>query len=203
MKFLDVIKSKAFWSIIIALIIIVAQVYIPTFQLDADQLAGLIVIVVAYIVALSINPAGDTWRDLLSSRKFWAAAVGIVTIILSGFQKILVIPTEEIIGFAIVMGGYIAGVAFDPGDPAKRWASLLGSRKFWAAIIGFLVLFLNAYHIVLPLNLTPDQVTGFCVLIGGYIASVALEGKITQASTDTLPEKAILPEQDPDLVKGS
>ena len=95
--------------------------------------------------------------------------------------------TEEASGFAIVIVSYVIGVAVDPGPGG--WRGVLQSRKFWAAVLGFLVVFLNAFHVELPFELTPEQLITFAVTIGSYIAGVAIEGarpKFIELTADTI-----------------
>jgi hypothetical protein len=74
----------------------------------------------------------------------------------------------------VVLGGYIAGVAFGPGDPLTRWSGMLKDGKFWATVIGLLVIVLNAFHLVLPSYLTPDVLIGMAVTIAGYVVSIGV-----------------------------
>jgi hypothetical protein len=55
-------------------------------------------------------------------------------------------------------------------DKIKR---LAGSRKFWAALIGLLLIVLKAFKPDFPLQ--EDQLTGIVVVIVGYILGVAVE----------------------------
>jgi hypothetical protein len=61
--------------------------------------------------------------------------------------------------------------------------TLLVSRKFWVALVALAVIVVGAFVPDYALDeqalvgLTPDQLTGFAVVIGGYIAGVAIEGK--------------------------
>ena len=81
------------------------------------------------------------------------------------------------VDLCVVAVAYVVGVAVDPGAGNNKVAELLKSRKFWATLVGMSVVVLNSLHLVLPVGLTPDQLTGFAVVIGGYIAGVAIEGK--------------------------
>lgn len=55
-------------------------------------------------------------------------------------------------------------------DKFKR---LLQSRKFWAALVGLGMVVLKGFQPDFPLN--EEQVTGFLVVIVGYILGVAVE----------------------------
>ena len=115
-------------------------------------------------------------KTLLTSRKFWVALLVLVTVIVSAFIPAFEMDTEQAAGYAIIAVSYLVGVAVDPGPGG--WKGVLQSRKFWAAVVGFLVLTLQAFKIVLPFDLTPEQLIAFCVVLGGYITGVALEKPI-------------------------
>ncbi|MBV6343566.1 hypothetical protein [Candidatus Magnetobacterium casense] len=80
---------------------------------------------------------------------------------------------ELAIGYFVVLASYILGVAVDPGPGG--WRGILQSRKFWAALIGFVLLILNGFGILLPEVLSADTLIWFAVLLGTYISGVALE----------------------------
>jgi hypothetical protein len=50
---------------------------------------------------------------------------------------------------------------------------LLTSRKFWAALVGLLMITLKAWHPDFPL--TEEQITDFVYLLIAYITGTALE----------------------------
>lgn len=116
-------------------------------------------------------------KNILLSRKFWVALLAFVAVVIGAFLPDFDLNTEEAASFAIIAVTYLVGVAVDPGPGG--WAGVLRSRKFWAAITGFLLVWLNAFQITLPFNLSPDQLISLAVVVGGYIAGVALEGKST------------------------
>ncbi len=49
--------------------------------------------------------------ELLSSRKFWAALVGLVVIILKAYQPDFPVSEEEITNLVAVLAAYILGTA--------------------------------------------------------------------------------------------
>ena len=113
--------------------------------------------------------------QLLTSRKFWIAVLILAVIIISAFNPNFEMDTDAAAGMVVVAVSYLLGVAFDPGVPG--WRGVLQSRKFWAAVLGFLVMVLNGFGLVLPFNLTTEQLVLVAVTIGGYIAGVSLESK--------------------------
>lgn len=112
-------------------------------------------------------------KDLLISRKFWAAILVLVVVVVSVFSPGFDLDTEHAAGLVVVAVTYIVGVAVDPGPGG--WKGILQSRKFWAATLGFLLMILDALHIVLPFELTLEQLITIAVAIGAYISAVALE----------------------------
>lgn len=123
-------------------------------------------------------------KDLLISRKFWAAVLMVIVVILSAAIPSFEMDTEHAAGLAVVIVSYLVGVAVDPGP--GDWRGVIKSRKFWAAAVGFVILFLDGFGIGLPLGLSAEQLVLIAVTIGGYIAGVALEGPPFEPS-DTEP----------------
>ncbi len=113
-------------------------------------------------------------KDLLTSRKFWAAIITIIVLIVSSIIPGFDLEADTAAGFVIIMVSYMIGVAVDPGPGG--WRGVIQSRKFWGACVGLLILSLDAFHIILPLGLTPEILISIAVAIGGYIAGVAREG---------------------------
>jgi hypothetical protein len=115
--------------------------------------------------------------DLLQSRKFWLALVSLLVVVVLAFSPGFVLDQEAFVGLILIVVAYMVSLALDPGDPAAKWASLLKSRKFYAALVGILMMVMDGFGWKLPADVNPDALIGFAVLIGGYIASVALENK--------------------------
>lgn len=111
-------------------------------------------------------------KDLLVSRRFWVALFMVVLAVLTAFMPDFQMDTEHAAGFAIVIVSYLVGVAVDPGPGG--WKGILQSRKFWAAVVGLTIIFLDGFKIGLPMGLTQDQLVLIAVTIGGYISSIAL-----------------------------
>jgi hypothetical protein len=126
-------------------------------------------------------------QSLVTSRKFWAAAIALVVIIVASFVPDFAIDQERAVSMAVIMVTYLVGTAIDPGP--GNWKGVILSRKFWAAVIGLIVIFLDAFHIVLPVELTTEQLVSVVVIISGYIAGVAIEQpkKLTQPALPSVP----------------
>jgi hypothetical protein len=115
-------------------------------------------------------------KTLLTSRKFWLLVIALVVLIVSTAVPTFELDEEAGAGFLVIACSYLVGVAVDPGPGG--WRGVLQSRKFWAAVLGFLVMTLGAFDVKLPFGLTEDILVEIAVLIGGYIAGVAIEGKL-------------------------
>ena len=131
----DLFTSRKFWVALIALVVIVMQVFVPSFQLNGEELAGLCIVVAAYLIGVAVDPGDPTvskWSGLLKSRKFWGAVVGIVVIVLSGFGKVLPFDfsADQLISVCVVLGGYISGVAFEGKYGAEIEQVIKTAKKF-------------------------------------------------------------------------
>lgn len=122
-------------------------------------------------------------KSLLTSRKFWAAVITLVVVIVSSVSAEhadLEMDADSAAGLVVIAVSYIIGVAVDPGPGG--WRGIVQSRKFWAAVVGFLIMTLDAFHLVLPFALSTEQLVTIALTIGGYIAGVAFEKQKTSAS---------------------
>lgn len=112
-------------------------------------------------------------KELLLSRKFWVSFLMLLLVIISAFVPTFEMDTDQAAGFALIIVPYVIGVAVDPGPGG--WKGVIQSRKFWAAVVGLTVLFLNGFGLILPMGFTPDQLILIAATFGTYIAGVALE----------------------------
>jgi hypothetical protein len=115
------------------------------------------------------------WIELLTSRKFWVTVIVLIVLLIGLFQPTFHMDADAAAGLVVVAVAYLIGVAVDPG--MSGWRGVLQSRKFWAAVLGFLIMILDGFGLVLPFDMTLDQLVLVAVTIGGYIAGVALEQK--------------------------
>lgn len=113
------------------------------------------------------------WVELLVSRKFWAAVVGVVAVLIGAFVPNASLDVEHAVPLLIVLASYMLGVAIDPGPGG--WRGVVMSRKFWTAAFGLAVIFMDAFHLALPAGITSDQLALFAALVGAYIGSLAVE----------------------------
>jgi len=61
-KFKQLLGSRKFWAALIGLALIIVKVFKPDFPLEADQITGIVYVLVAYILGTGIE-------DGLSQRK--------------------------------------------------------------------------------------------------------------------------------------
>jgi type III secretory pathway component EscV len=108
-------------------------------------------------------------KDLLVSRKFWAAVIGLVLIVITawlpGFPAVENLLTDA----AILVAAYILGTAAEGGraSAGSVIAGLLRSRKFWAALAGVVTLVLRTVVPGFPLD--DGQLTAVILTIAAYI----------------------------------
>lgn len=57
----------------------------------------------------------EKWKMLLGSRKFWAAMVGLLFLVIKNFDPTFDVPENETIAFVSVLAAYILGVAVEDG----------------------------------------------------------------------------------------
>lgn len=105
--------------------------------------------------------------DIWTNGKFWAAIVALVVIVIANFIPGFALDQDAVVAAVVIVASYAVGVLRDPGDPS--WKGVLKSRKFWAAVVGMILPFLDAFKISLPYGITPDilieLITGICSAI--------------------------------------
>ena len=118
---MTVFTSRRFWVSVFTLAAILLLPYMPGYHLDAATAAGFLVIVIAYLVGIARDPGPGGWAGVLQSRKFWAAFIGFVFLILDGFGVMLParLGQDQILVIVVTIAGYISAVAFkvDPPPP--------------------------------------------------------------------------------------
>lgn len=57
----------------------------------------------------------EKWKVLLGSRKFWAALVGLVLIVVRAFDPDFPLEAEQVSNLVYVLMAYILGVALEDG----------------------------------------------------------------------------------------
>jgi hypothetical protein len=61
----------------------------------------------------------EKWRELLRSRKFWAALVALAVIIARAFRAELPISESELTGIVVVLASYIVGTGLENRGAAR------------------------------------------------------------------------------------
>ena len=79
----------------------------------------------------------------------------------------------------------------------SKWKMILGSRKFWAAVVGIAFVVIKNYVPGFPI--TEEQLIGLVVIVVGYIFGTALEDGLS-AGKPGAPDPAGVPASGP---KGS
>jgi uncharacterized membrane protein YdjX (TVP38/TMEM64 family) len=131
---------------------------------------------------------------LVTSRKFWGALIALVVIVIAAFMPGFDLDQEQVVSLAVIVVSYLVGTAIDPGPGG--WKGVILSRKFWAAVIGLVVIFLDAFHVIIPFQLSTEQLVSFVLVISGYIAGVAIE------QPKKLNQPALLPVATPAFTTG-
>ena len=119
--FTVLLTSRRFWTLALALLVFVVQSFVPSFHLDSEQAAALVILVVSYLLGVAVDPGAAGWRGVLRSRKFWAALIGLMVIVLEGFgvAQPFALTSEQLVMMAAALGGYIASIALEA--PRRGW----------------------------------------------------------------------------------
>ena len=107
--------------------------------------------------------------DIWTNGKFWAAIVALVVIVIANFIPGFALDQDAVVAAVVIVASYAEGVLRDPGDPS--WKGVLKSRKFWAAVAGMVLPFLEAFKVTLPFGLTPDIIID---LVTGIFSALIL-----------------------------
>ena len=58
-KLLGVFRSRKFWAAAIGTLFVLLDEFVPTFPLDADQVTNIVYMLVAYILGVALDDAGQ------------------------------------------------------------------------------------------------------------------------------------------------
>jgi hypothetical protein len=113
---------------------------------------------------------------VITAREFWAALLAIFMLIFSAIFPNFPIDGEQLTAAIVLIIGYIVGTSIEGFPNGKvivtSLASLIRSRKFWSAIVGFGFVLLKAYKPDFPL--TEDQILEVVLVLASYMVGVGL-----------------------------
>jgi hypothetical protein len=67
----------------------------------------------------------------------------------------------------------------ETGDTLSKWKRLLGSRKFWAALIGLVAVLVEAFHP--DLHIDQEALVGIIAVIAAYILGTGIEDGLSRS----------------------
>ena len=108
-------------------------------------------------------------KGIWTSRKFWAAGIGLLVIIITAFLPGFPDIQQPLTDVTLLVSAYILGTAVEgqrlPGGLLIQ--SLIHSRKFWAGPAGLIVVLLRAALPDFPLE--DEQLTAVIITLSAYI----------------------------------
>ncbi|MBU2177490.1 MAG: hypothetical protein KJ556_20550 [Gammaproteobacteria bacterium] len=118
-------------------------------------------------------------KALLQDKKFWAALVGLVMVVVSAVNPEFKLDEAALVAAIVMFISYVLSVGIDPGDPSVGvLKGFLASRKFWLLLVGITVVLFDAFGVVLPEGITPDQLAGMLYMVGALIAGIGLNDSV-------------------------
>ena len=112
----NLLTSREFWVSILGLILVIGGQFLPGFKMDVGAAASLLIVVMSYLYGITVDPGPGGWKGVIQSRKFYAALVGFVLVVLDGFQIILPagLTSEMLITLSVLVGSFIVTVSKQP-----------------------------------------------------------------------------------------
>ena len=118
-------------------------------------------------------------KALLQDKKFWVALVGFVMVIVTAVFPEFKLDEPALVAAIVMFVTYVLSVGVDPGDPSVGvLKGFVASRKFWLLVVGIAVVLFEAFGVVLPEGLTPDQVAGLLYMVGALIGGIGLNDSV-------------------------
>jgi hypothetical protein len=108
-------------------------------------------------------------KGILTSRKFWAAGIGLLVIIITAFLPGFPAIQQPLTDVTLLVSAYILGTAVEGQHlpVGSVIQGLIHSRKFWAGTAGLIVILLRAALPDLPLE--DEQLTAIIITLSAYI----------------------------------
>jgi hypothetical protein len=125
----------------------------------------------------------EKMKDLLTSRKFWAACAGVLVVIVTALLPNFPQMEHQIADLAYLVCAYILGTSLEGGftDAGQKLAGLLRSRKLWASLAGLLTLVLRAALPDFPLD--DSQLNALILTLSAYILGTGAQDGINRLNT--------------------
>jgi len=115
---------------------------------------------------------------MLATREFWVAILVLLVMIVGQFMPGFQMDVESAAAAGAIVLAYLIGIAVDPGPGG--WKGVIQSRKFYAALFGLVFIFLDAFGVKLPIDLTPEILVTLASIVGGLIANASIQGPPAQ-----------------------
>lgn len=121
-KLETLLRSRKLWAAVSGLVLVVVAGLDPEFPLQGEETAALAALLAAYIVGTAIDvhrnpPDGAVVKNrlagLLRSRKFWAAAVGVVFTVVQAVWPDFPLQLEQVTEVVTLLSAYILGTAVE------------------------------------------------------------------------------------------
>lgn len=112
-------SSRKFWAACAGLVLVVMTAFLPDFPQVDQQIADLGYLVSAYILGTGLEGGltepGQKFRELLHSRKLWAALAGLLTLLLRTLVPDFPLADEQLNAIILTLSAYILGTGAQDG----------------------------------------------------------------------------------------
>jgi hypothetical protein len=121
-KLETLLRSRKLWAAVSGLVLVMIAALDPEFPLQGEETAALAALLAAYIIGTAIDvhrnpPDGEAVKSrllgLLSSRKFWAAAVGVFFTVVQTLWPDFPLQPEQVTEVIALLSAYILGTAVE------------------------------------------------------------------------------------------
>jgi uncharacterized membrane protein len=118
-KIKSLLASRIFWASLVGLVMVMARAAMPTFPLENEALTQVLYLIGAFIFGEAVEgnaPGPETgckrggWSAALKSRKFWAAIVGALFVLLHSYYPTLALDETQVEQLVWVFVAFIGGV---------------------------------------------------------------------------------------------